>query len=83
LTVSARVRPAPRGVQLFQHWFWLTRLPGAKAAGADWENLVNGKLRQALGWSIRPQSPAHDRLVRNQPGASRTVEHRDGNCRPR
>jgi hypothetical protein len=36
----------------------------AKAAGADWENLVNGKLKQALGWSIRPQSPARDRLIR-------------------
>jgi CubicO group peptidase (beta-lactamase class C family) len=30
----------------------------------------NGKLKQALGWSIRPQSPAHDRLVRKDGGTA-------------
>jgi CubicO group peptidase (beta-lactamase class C family) len=30
----------------------------------------NGKLKQALGWSIRPQSPAHDRLIRKDGGTT-------------
>jgi CubicO group peptidase (beta-lactamase class C family) len=30
----------------------------------------NGKLKQALGWSIRPQSPVHDRLIRKEGGTA-------------
>jgi len=30
----------------------------------------NGKLKQALGWSIRPQSPDHDRLIRKDGGTA-------------
>jgi len=30
----------------------------------------NGKLKQALGWSIRPQSPGHDRLIRKDGGTA-------------
>ena len=31
---------------------------------------INGKLKQALGWSIRPESPAHDRLIRKDGGTA-------------
>ena len=30
----------------------------------------NGKLKQALGWSIRPQSPRHDRLIQKDGGTA-------------